>query len=166
MDKGMEIKNRELLEIFVEMEQEGQAFYKELANHISDPVVKEFILFMCAEEAGHEDRFKKILEKKGGRKYGWEDNLALRELIDKHIKEGLFPKLDGILERLPKLEGILKALDYALKAEKRAVEFYESLRKSCDDLETEIILIEMESEEKSHRDYIQNLIQDLKKESS
>ncbi len=161
----MEINNEELVEFFVKIEREGQEFYKTLANHISDPVTKDFLLFMSEDETRHETQFKKILGEKGNRKYGWENNPALRELIDKRFKDGFFPKLDEILEHLPKFEGIMHALVLALKCEELSVYFYEALGKQCNDLETKNVMIEIESEEKAHREYIQNLIKGLKKES-
>jgi rubrerythrin len=161
----MEIKNEELLEIIVKIEQEGQAFYKKLANHISDPVVKDYLLFMSADEAQHEKKFKKILGEQGDRQYGWEDKPALREFVDTHLIQGLFPDLDEILKDLPEFEGVQKALNFALNSEELAFEFYKTLVKNCDDFETKILMIEMESEEKGHCAYIQKLIEDLKESS-
>ncbi len=165
MGGNMEINNTELLEISVKIEQEGQAFYKEVANHISDPVVKPFLLLMAKDEAEHEKHFKEIFENKEGQKYGWENNTALRELIDDHIKPLIFPKVDEIFEKLPEFDGIQKALDFALKSEELAIEFYATLRKNCDNFETKCLLSELESEEKSHRQFIQKLIQGLESES-
>jgi rubrerythrin len=162
----VKIKNEELLEIIVKIEQEGQAFYKKLANHISDPMVKDYLLLMSKDEAQHENKIKNFLGEQEDRKYGWEDKPALREFVDAHLIQGLFPDLDEILKNLPEFEGIQKALNFALKAEEFAFEFYKILRQSCDDFETKTLMIEMESEEKAHCAYIQKLIEDLKKESS
>lgn len=156
-------QNKELFAIFIKMEQEGKEFYKELASYISDPVVKEFLLFMSTDEARHENKFKEILKKKEDLKYCWEDNPTFRDLLDKHLKEGFFPKLDAILEHLPRFEGLQKALEFALESEERSVEFFSTLSKCCDDFETKNLLIELKSEEKAHCEYILKLILDLEK---
>ena len=158
MSKELEIKNREVLELFVKFVQEGQTLYKNLANYISDPMIKDSLLFMAAEEVQHEIQFKTILEEQRDRKYGWEDNHDFRELIDKHFQQDIFPKLNEILEHLPNFEGLQKALDFALKYEERVIELYATLRKCCMNYETKRLMIEMESDGKNHCDYIQKLI--------
>ena len=154
----MEIKNEELLNICVKIGEEGQAFYKELANHVSEPVIKEYLLIISKEEAKHEKIFKKILEEKESRKYGWENKPGLHKFIDKNFKQGLFPKLNEILEKFPEGEDIKNALEFAKNCEELSIEFYATLRKNCDDIETKILLIDLECEEKAHLSYIQQLI--------
>ncbi len=162
----MKVSNKELLDISVNIEREAQAFYKELANHISDPFAKSYLLLMAKDEAHHEKQFESILEEKEGKKYGWENSSALRELIDKHLKPGPFPPLGGVLENLPRFEGVHKALTISLRCEEIAVEFYGVLRKNCEDFETKALLIPLESEEKHHCDFIQTLIKHLEKQLS
>lgn len=154
----MPVSNKELLDISVNMEQEAQAFYQDLASHISEPIVKNYLLLMAKDEAHHENQFKNILEGKEHYKFGWEDCTALREMIDTRLKPGHLPKFEDLYEDLPGFESIQKALNFALIFEELAVEFYGAMREYCEDLETEVVLVVMESEEKSHRDYIQALI--------
>ncbi len=162
----MKVSNKELLDISIKIEREAQAFYKELANHISDLFIKNYLLLMAKDEAHHEKQFEIILGEKGDQKYGWENSAALRELIDKHLKPGLFPPLGGLLENLPRFEGVHKALTISLRCEEIAVEFYGTLRKNCEDFETKTLLSTLEAEEKSHCDFIQAAIDHWEKQSS
>ena len=162
----MKVSNKELLEISVNIERGGQAFYEELPNHIADPFVKNYLLLMAKDEAHHEKQFEIILGEKGDQKYGWENSAALRELIDKHLKPGLFPLLEGILKNLSKFEGVQKALTIAQKCEELAVKFYGTLKENCEDFETKALLITLEAEEKSHCDYIQAAIKYWEKQPS
>ncbi len=162
----MKVSNKELLEISVNIEREAQAFYKELANHIADPFVKSYLLLMAKDEAHHEKQFESILGEKGDQKYGWETSTVLRELIDKHLKPGLFPPLGGMLKNLSEFEGVQKALTIAQKNEELAVKFYGALRENCEDFETKAILMTLESEEKSHCDFIRAAINHWEKQSS
>jgi len=157
----MKIKNEELLNICVKIEEEGQVFYRELANHVSSPVIKDYLSIISRDEYKHEDRFKKMLKEKGNRKYGWEGKPDLHNFIDKNLKQSLFPKLNGILEKYPGGEGIKIALEFAENGEKLSIEFYATLRKNCDDSEIKALLIDLESEEKAHLSYIQQLIQNF-----
>ena len=162
----MKVSNKELLDISVNTEREAQAFYKELANYILDPFVKSYLLLMAKDEAHHEKQFENMLGKKGGQKYGWENNSALREIIDKHLKPGLFPPLEGVLENLSKFEGVHKALTISQKCEELAVKFYGILKENCEDFETKSLLMTLEAEEKSHCDFIQAAINHWEKQGS
>ena len=116
----MALKNEKLLEFFVKIEQEGQTFYKKLARHISDPVVKGYLLLMSGDEAEHEKNFKLLLGGKEDRKFGWEDDPAISQFVDAHHLEGLFPDLDEVLGNLPDPEGIQKALKLTQDSEQIA----------------------------------------------
>ncbi len=162
----MKVSNKELLDIIINIERKAQAFYEELANHVSEPMISNYLLLMAKDEAHHETQFEAILGKEECKKYGWEDSSALREFIDKNLKPGLFPPLEGVLENLSKFEGVRKALTISLKCEEIAVEFFRTLRDCCEDFETQTILIPLESEEKLHCDYIQVLIKYWEKQPS
>jgi len=154
----MEINNKELRNICVKTEEEAQVFYKELANLVSEPVIKNYLLIISKEEAKQEKLFKKILEEKGNRKYGWEDKPDLHKLVEKNCEQVLLPKLNEILEKFSGGEGIKIALKFAKKYEELSIEFYATLIKNCDDWNTKALLIDLESEEKAHLCYIQQLI--------
>lgn len=162
----MKVSNKELLDFSVIIERGCQAFYKELANHIADPFVKSYLLLMARDEAHHEKQFEAILGKEEGKKFGWENSSVLRELIDKHLKPGLFPPVEGILKNLSQFEGVQKALTIAQKNEELAVKFYGALRENCEDFETKTLLITLEAEEKSHCDFIQAAINYWEKQPS
>ncbi len=162
----MKVSNKELLDISINIEREAQAFYEELATRIPDLFVKNYLLLMAKDEAHHEKQFESILGEKGGQKYGWENSSALRELIDKHLKPGLFPPVEGILKNLSQFEGVHKALTISQKCEELAVKFYGTLRENCEDFETKSLLITLEAEEKSHCDFIQAAINYWEKQPS
>lgn len=161
----MEIRNKKLLEISVNIERDTQEFYNELASHISDIITKKHLLLMAKDKAQHENQFQSFLEEKGCLKYGWENSVALRELIDKHLKQGLFPSLEGVMKNLSKFEGILKALTISKKCEELTVKFYGTLKKNCKDFETKTLLSNLEAKGKSHYDYLQTAINHLEKHS-
>ena len=54
----MQVSNKELLDISINMEQEAQEFYKDLASHISEPIVKNYLLLMAKDEAHHENQLQ------------------------------------------------------------------------------------------------------------
>lgn len=153
----MEISNRELLAIATKVEGEGKIFYKELAKQVTDAEVKDFLLLMSKEEAQHEKQFKKLLDGKGRKQYGWEENKKLRELIDKHYQTDIFPSIDEIFEHLPQFEGIQKALDFAVESEKVSTEFYGLMQESCHDIEGKTLLLILEKVELEHLQRVEAL---------
>ena len=154
----MKVSNKELLDISVNLERGAQEFYRDIAGHISEPLVKNYLLLLAKDEAHHENQFEKIMRGKGERKFGWEGSAVLREMIDIRLKPGHLPKFEDLYEDLPGFEEIQKALNFGLICEELSIEFYGTLRKFCEDSEIKATLIAMESEEKSHRDYMQALI--------
>jgi len=161
----MEVRNKKLLEISANIERDIQAFYNELASHISDIITKKHLLLMAKDRAQYENQFQSLLEEKGCLKYGWENNTALRELIDKHFKQGLFPSLEGVMKNLSKFEGILKALTISKKCEELTVQLYGTLKKNCKDFETKALLSNLEAKGKSHCDFLQTSINHWEKHS-
>ena len=161
----MEVRNKKLLDISVNLERGSQEFYNELASHISNIITKKHLLLMARDGAHHEQQFESILEEKGCLNYGWENSPALLELIDKHLKQGPFPPLVGVLKNLSKFEGILKALTISKKCEELTIKFYGTLKKNCKDLETRALLSTLEAKRKSHCDFIQTAINHWEKHS-
>jgi rubrerythrin len=153
----MNISNKELLGLSTKIEGEGKAFYNGLANHIDDPEVKEFLLLMAREEASHEIQFQKLLDSKGDNQYGWENDSNLRGLIDTHFQTDIFPQIDEVFEQLPKFQGIMKAMDFAVEAEKISCEFYGLLQEACTDIETKTFMVLLEKVEQEHLERVESL---------
>ena len=153
----MNISNKELLVLSTKIEAEGNIFYVALADHVDDPGVKEFLLLMAREEASHEIQFNKLIDEKGKNQYGWENDQNLRELIDTHFQTDIFPRLDEVFEQLPNFQGILKAMDFAVEAEKISCEFYGLLQESCSDIETKTFMVMLEKIEQEHLERVESL---------
>jgi len=156
-----EITNPEVLEISLKIEQEGARFYNELARQISDPKVNNFLIHMAKEEGDHEKQFKKILDEKGGKPYGWEKNPEFRHLVDDIFQTDIFPNLEEVFNLLPKFEALQKAIDFAIEAEMVSAEFYSLLGQNCENFEAKTALILLEKEELQHLQYVKSLKETL-----
>ena len=132
-------------------------FYNALAGHITDPEVKEFLLLMAREEGNHEIQFKKLLDEKGDNHYGWENDPNLRELIDTHYQTDIFPKLEDVIEHLPGYDGIKKAIESAIEAEKVSCEFYGLLQQACTNIESKTLLVLLEKVEQEHLERVEKI---------
>ena len=151
----MLVKNSELLELSIKIEREGQRFYAELAEHVDDPKVKEFLKLMVKEEAAHEIHFTKMLETEDD--YGWGDDEDLQKLIKENFQTDIFPPLEETLGHLPRFEGLEKAFDFAIEAEKVAAEFYRILGSACNDFELKTNMVLLEKAEMEHCKVVETL---------
>ena len=152
----MNITNQELLEISLKIERDGKRFYNELAKKVIDPKVSEFFQIMAKEEALHENQFKNLIESKNIDRYGWESDIMLRKFIDKEFKTDIFPSTKEVMAQLPKTEGIEKALELAMNAERIVGEFFRLLHNSCDDIEIKTLLTILEKSEYEHLERVKS----------
>ena len=159
------ITNREILEIFIKIEREGETFYNELAQRVENPKVKEFLKFLAKEEAMHEVQFRKLIENKGDSSYGWENQDSVRDMMAKQFQTDIFPPLDEIERSADELKVIDKALEFAMDAERISAEFYGMLGEYCEDIEAKTALLQLEKAELDHLEKIQSLKDELLKDS-
>ena len=151
----MVVTNSELLELSIKIEREGQRFYGQLAEHVDEPKVQEFLNLMVKEEAAHEGHFKKMLETEND--YGWENDEALKKLIEENFQTDIFPPLEETLRELPRFEGLEKAFDFAIEAEQVAAEFYRILGNACNDIELKTNMLLLEKAEMEHCQVVETL---------
>ena len=147
--------NSEILELAVKIEREGMRFYSELSKSVDDPKVQEFLKLMEKEEEAHEIHFKKMLETKDD--LGWENDENLKKLIEEKFQTDIFPPLEETLAELPRFEGIEKAFNFAIEAEKVAAEFYRMLGDACPDFEIKTHLALLEKAEREHCNVVETL---------
>ena len=145
----------EILGLAVKIEREGRLFYSKLSKSIDDPKVREFLKLMEKEEAAHEIHFKNLLETKD--MFGWENDENLQQLIKEKFQTDIFPSLEETLAQLPRFEGIEKAFNFAIEAEKVAAEFYRMLGDACPDFEIKTHLALLEKAEREHCNVVETL---------
>ena len=144
------ITDKEILELALKMEREGQAFYERLSQHIKDSTVKNFVRQMHKEEIQHEKLFRIMLETKDEKPYGWEDKKELHDFISEYFKTDIYPPLEDILPEDAKFETLQKAVDFAMEAEMVSAEFYSILGGFCDNFEAKTALLLLEKAERDH----------------
>ena len=151
----MVLTNSELLELSVRIEREGKRFYSQLAEHVDDPKIQEFLNLMAKEEAAHEIHFKKILENEVD--FGWDKDEELKQLIEKNFQTDIFPSLEETLNQLPRFDGIEKAFNFAIEAENVSVEFYRLLGNACNDFDSKTNILLLEKAEREHCKVVETL---------
>ncbi len=121
---------KEVLEMAIRIEENGEYFYSMAAKAAKTDKVKELFEFLYNEEIKHTRCFKAIIKDAGTESapdkldpYLEEAYLYLNALADSEV----FTNADEGAEFARKIGGEQEAIDYAIKAEKDALLFYHEL---------------------------------------
>lgn len=141
---------KEILDLAIQIENNGKAFYQEMGGLVQDPELIEIYDFLANEEVKHIEAFNQIKETlKGDRPYhvmeGEEFSLYLTTLADENVF-----KADGSGEKKAKeVSGKIGGLDIGIQFEKDSILFFGELYRLIRENERAVIdrLIQ---EEKKH----------------
>ncbi|MBN1104027.1 MAG: ferritin family protein [Deltaproteobacteria bacterium] len=142
---------REVLDLAVQIEKNGERFYREAMRRFLDPSVLSLLQWMAEEEVKHAEWFskrKELLPQGEGERKEIESGLLVGILGDQtfSLKEADFSTIHDVG----------KMLEVALEFEKDTILFYEFIQSLVEDRETSKELQEILEEERRH---IQNLEQ-------
>ncbi len=138
-------------EYAMEMEKEGEAFYRELAESADDAGLKNIFLTLADEEVKHYVMFQK-LAKQG-------DNDALPVMGSMTTMEEIFSELKA--SDLKSTLGTDQVAYYkkALAAEDKAYELYLQKAEEVENPKHRDIFLEIAKEELKHKEILENLIE-------
>ncbi len=151
------ITDSDILNIALKIEREGHNFYQKLSGRIPIPEIKDFLTQMAAEETRHERQFKKLIDDKAGKNYGWEDKADLRETMENLFQTDIFPIIDELEKSENQFPTVEEAIDFAIEAEMISMEFYKLLGEYCENLEAQTVLVMLEKAEMEHLHYMKTL---------
>ncbi len=140
-----------VFEFAMQMEKDGEAFYREIAKKTKDAGLKKIFTTLADEEVVHYETFKKLYEKTSAKAV--ESNI-----LDKAKNIFVEIKAAGginISEETPQIEAYKKALE----AEKDAYSFYEKKAEDVSDPDEKKILLTFAREERRHYRLIENVIE-------
>lgn len=121
---------KEIVELGVEIEKNGQSFYKTLARHSKERKIKDIFLFLSTEEGKHIKVFEKILQEHAPRLTNpgifFDDYFAyLSDLADAAV----FTQPEQGKKIASKVKSTKEALRLAIGFEKDSIVFYEGMKK-------------------------------------
>lgn len=136
----------EIVKLAVEIEKQGQKFYKIAAEQVDDPKVKEIFEILAQEESQHINDFESLGEKLSqnftpNESYVGEYGDYLKALINNHVFNH-----NNIEKFVNNIKVSREALAVALRFEKDSILIFQELYTMADDSGKEIIskLIEQE----------------------
>jgi rubrerythrin len=118
----------EMVDIAIQLEQNGQAFYLEAASRSRNEEVKRLLEFLAKEEQRHENVFRSIQPAESEHRPAEEYPGQKSGFIQALLEERLLPPDQVVHRVLPGLESDAEVLDFALGFEKDTILFYYEMR--------------------------------------
>jgi rubrerythrin len=144
---------REIYHLAIQIEKNGEKFYREALEKISSPLLKEVIVWIADQELEHQEWFstkKEALEDKV-------DDSDLEETGHAVLKNILGDQTFSLKEAdLSNINNFHELLRLAIEFENDSILFYEMIGSLIDDEETSEKLQEIIKEEKRHIELLQD----------
>ena len=118
----------EMVDLAVQLEQNGQVFYQEAANHARQEDVKHLLDFLAKEEQRHEAAFRSMQPEESEHRPAQEYPGQKSAFIQALLEERLLPAGEVVERVLPGLTSDAEVLDFALSFEKDTLLFYYEMR--------------------------------------
>ena len=124
---GIMFDASEVFQLAIRIEENGEKFYRKMAEKFEEPTTKELFTFLANEEVGHKKIYQEILstiEKYTPREsYPGEYFAYLRSYADNIIfsQKEFDTKLESIAD-------VMSALDFAINAEVSSILYYQEVK--------------------------------------
>ena len=144
---------REIYHLAIQIEKNGEKFYREALEKISNSLLRELIVWIADQELEHQEWFSKrkgVLEDKA-------DDLDLEEtghtLLQNILGDQTFSLKEADLSSMNNVEDLLRL---AVEFENDSILFYEMIGSIIEDKETSEKLQEIIKEERHHIELLQD----------
>lgn len=140
-----------VFEFAMQMEKDGEKFYREIAEKTNDPGLQKIFNTLADEEVVHYNTFKKLFEKSGA-------DAVESNILDK--AKNIFAEMKDsggfdVSAETAQTEAYKKAME----AEKEAYTFYEAKAEEVDDPKEKQILLTFAREERRHYRLLENVLE-------
>ncbi|WP_331775362.1 ferritin-like domain-containing protein [Sulfurospirillum sp. 1612] len=137
-------------EYAMEMEKEGESFYRELANKSTDIGIKNIFLNLANEEVKHYELFKRLAQEEG-------DASVPKMNVMKDAK-AIFAEMKASGRDLDFGHDQVVLYQKALESEKKAYDLYVKKADEVTDAKHKEIFLRIAAEEKKHLELLENLV--------
>jgi rubrerythrin len=135
------------MECAIQIEENGETFYRRMAEKFDDPEVKKLFTFLLGEETKHKKTYAKMLstldQYQTVENYPEEYYAYLKAYVEKVIFSQ--KRLEKEMDRIKDKES---AIDFAIRAELESILYYEEMKKFVREKDHEIIEKIIEEERK------------------
>lgn len=146
----------EMVDMAVQLEQNGQAFYLAAALRAEQPEVQRLLEHLAAQEKHHENVLRKLRpeekEHRPGQEYAGQKSAYIQALLE----ERLLPSDEVVEQVLPRLGSDSELLEFALGFEKDTILLYFEMRHLLGD-DDKPVMEEIIAEERTHVERLRGL---------
>lgn len=136
------------------IEQDGIAFYKNLANGVKDDAAKKRLEFLLSEEKRHLSFFQDCLSKVEEKaEDGFEDDNLLS-----FMDYGIFQPYEHMSQMKDVIDDVDKALDIGIIVEDRTVKFYQACKDKLISQDAKQELENIINEEQKHKELLLSML--------
>lgn len=155
---GITLSSKEILEIAMGIEENGEKFYLIAADKVNDPELKKLLTDLANWEKGHRIYFANLLDKieqDDGMVFNYPDlqeevSLYLKAIADSNVFKAGLPVEDVLGD----LTGSRDIIDQALEREKDAVAYFSAVKYSFSSPQDQADIDKIIVEELSHIRYL------------
>ena len=138
---------REIFDVAIQIEKNGEKFYRDALEKISNPSLRSLLEWMADQEAEHQSWFSEKKETVRTKV----DDVELEEMGRTILQNILGDQTFSLKEAdLPKIEDVEALLQLCIEFEKDTILFYEMIGSFIEDTETSEKLDEIIEEENRH----------------
>lgn len=124
---GLMFDPREVFQIAVRIEENGERFYREMAGRIDDEEVRSLFAFLADEEVRHQQFYQAVLEK--AEPFEPEENYPGEYFDYLHsYASGVIFSQDAFEKKLGEIRDAGAALDFAIGVEWDSIHFYQEIK--------------------------------------
>ncbi len=146
---AMKFSPTEVLEMAVELEKRGIAFYRNLYNTSRDDSSKEVFSFLQQEEERHLEYFAEMIEKISDSPKYYETMDETTEYLGAVVENGVLGKVLNGVDLTGGDTSVSRALEVGMEVEKESVVFYQGMEPMVPE-EKKDILSQVVQEERRH----------------
>ncbi len=139
----------EILEIAVNIEVEGEKFYRTISKDMEDSAARNTFDYLANQEQKHIETFKSLLKRfdeETKELVNWDEATEYLKALSSHK---VFPDANALLEEF-RGSTSEEIIEYALDREKDSIIFYYEIIEMIDDTDIKTAVRKIISEEKSH----------------
>jgi rubrerythrin len=143
---------KEILELGLKLEQNGEMFYREALKKFSNPSLRVLLEWLAREEVKHGEWFIEKLKRENQQGV----DAALDEIASRILKEILGDQSFSLKEAdFSKIERVEDLIEIAVEFEKDTILFFEMIQSMIEDEQTLMELHEITEEERHHIELLQ-----------
>lgn len=155
---AIKLNSREILEVAIGIEENGENFYRRAADKVEDGELKKMLNSLADWEKGHRLYFMRLLEDLGEDQDGMFDVQDMEEEVFLYLKaiadSNVFKTGMKVEDVLGNLHSAADILDKALEREKDAVAYFSALKYSFSSPDDRVNIDKIIIEELSHIRYL------------